>query len=122
MAMVIDVIGGFLLLIGAAFLLFGGLGLVRMPDIFNRIQAGTKTTTLGTLFTLGGAACLHPEWGFKLLLIGVFLIFTNPLSSQVLASTAHYRGARKSSSTEVDYLAQDEINNENKEQANRDNS
>lgn len=105
---ILDFIGGILLLAGAAFLLFGGLGLVRMPDIFNRIQAGTKTTTLGTLFTLAGAACMHPDWGFKLLLIGVFLIFTNPLSSQVLASTAHHRGMKKTVLTKVDRLAEDE--------------
>ncbi len=108
MSAFIDFLGGLSLLAGSAFLLFGGLGLVRMPDIFNRIQAGTKTTTLGTLLTLLGAAMLHPEWSLKLLLIGVFLIFTNPLSSQVTACTAHYRGIKKSSLTKVDRLADDE--------------
>lgn len=108
MGTIIDFIGGVLLIVGAAFLLFGGLGLLRMPDIFNRIHAGTKATTLGTLFTLAGAAFLHPSWSLKLLLIGVFLIFTNPLSSQVLASTAHRRGAAKTPLTEVDKLAEDE--------------
>ena len=108
MEYVIDIFGGALLVGGASFLLFGALGLVRMPDIFNRIQAGTKTTTLGTLLTLAGAACLQPGWGWKLLLIGVFLIFTNPLSSQVLASTAHRKGVKKSPLTEVDRLAEDQ--------------
>ena len=89
MTVLIDLMGGLLLVSGTAFLLLGGLGLLRMPDVFNRIQAGTKTTTLGTILTLAGAACLHPEWGFKLLLIGVFLLFTNPLSSQVLSRAAH---------------------------------
>ena len=103
----LELLGAVLLLIGPAFLLFGGLGLVRMPDIFNRIQAGTKTTTLGTLLTLAGAACLQPEWAWKLLLIGVFLLFTNPLSSQVLASTAHRAGARQCPSNRVDRLAED---------------
>ncbi|MBP8283687.1 MAG: monovalent cation/H(+) antiporter subunit G, partial [Chromatiaceae bacterium] len=45
----LNLLGGLLLVAGAAFLLLGGLGLVRMPDVFNRIQAGTKATTLGTL-------------------------------------------------------------------------
>jgi len=99
-----DLVGGLLLVAGTAFLLFGGLGLVRMPDVYNRIQAGTKATTLGTLLSLAGAACLHPEWGLKLLLIGLFLLFTNPLSSQVLARAAHRRGSMKSSATVVDRL------------------
>jgi len=79
------IFGGFLMVAGAAFLMLGGLGLVRMPDVFNRIQAGTKATTLGTLLSLAGAACLQPGWAIKLLLIGLFILFTNPLSSQVLA-------------------------------------
>ena len=105
MESLLDVTGGLLLVSGAAFLLLGGLGLWRMPDLFNRIQAGAKTTTLGTILTLAGTAFLHPEWGFKLLLIGLFLLFTNPLSSQVLARAAHRRGIEKSPQTSVDLLA-----------------
>jgi len=107
MAIFLDIIGGILMVAGAAFLLFGGLGLVRMPDVFNRIQAGTKATTLGTLLTLAGAACLQPTWGVKLLLIGLFLIFTNPLSSQVLARAAHRSGAERSDKTAIDRLQED---------------
>ena len=108
MSLFIDLIGGILLILGTSFLLFGGLGLVRMPDIFNRIHAGSKTTTLGTLLTLAGAAVLQPQWGWKLLLIGVFLIFTNPISAQLLASVAHKKGVKKSALTKVDKLDEDE--------------
>ena len=103
----LGLIGGVLLVAGTAFLLLGGLGLVRMPDVFNRIQAGTKATTLGTLLTLGGAACLRPDWAVKLALIGLFILFTNPLSSQVLARAAHRSGADKSPDTVVDRLDED---------------
>lgn len=108
MSAILDIIGALLLLAGTSFLLLGGLGLVRMPDIYNRIQAGTKTTTLGTLLSLLGVAFLHPEWSLKLLLIGVFLLFTNPLSSQVLARAAHRTGAPKASITVADHLADDQ--------------
>ncbi len=107
MAMLLDIIGGLLLVAGTAFLLFGGLGLVRMPDVFNRIQAGTKATTLGTLLTLAGAACLQPAWGGKLLPIGLLLLRANPLSSQVLARAAHRSGAGKSEKTSIDRLEED---------------
>lgn len=103
----LNIIGGLLLVAGAAFLLLGGLGLVRMLDVFNRIQAGTKAPTLGTLLTLAGIACLQPEWGLKLLLIGMFILFTNPLSSQVLARAAHRIGTEKSEKTVIDRLAED---------------
>jgi multicomponent Na+:H+ antiporter subunit G len=103
----LGIFGGALLVGGAAFLLLGGLGLVRMPDVFNRIQAGTKATTLGTLLSLTGMACLQPDWALKLLLIGLFILFTNPLSSQVMARAAHRTGAEKSPKTSVDRLAED---------------
>ncbi|NCA88459.1 MAG: monovalent cation/H(+) antiporter subunit G [Gammaproteobacteria bacterium] len=103
----LNLIGGLLLVAGTAFLLLGGLGLVRMPDLFNRIQAGTKATTLGTLLSLAGVACLQPDWSLKLLLIGLFILFTNPLSSQVLARSAHRLGSKQSPLTRVDRLAED---------------
>ncbi len=103
-----EVVGGLLLVAGAAFLLLGGLGLVRMPDVFNRIQAGTKATTLGTLLTLAGFACLRPDWALKLFLIGLFVLFTNPLSSQVLARAAHRSGIRMTRRTTVDTLDEQE--------------
>jgi multicomponent Na+:H+ antiporter subunit G len=103
----IDILGGLLLVAGSIFLLLGGLGLVRMPDVFNRIQAGTKATTLGTLLSLAGFACLQPDWALKLFLIGLFVLFTNPLSSQVLARAAHRSGVSMSARTEVDALAAD---------------
>lgn len=102
-----DVIGGLFLVAGTSFLLLGSLGLVRMPDIYNRIQAGTKATTLGTLLTLLGVAFLQPAWSLKLLLIGIFLIFTNPLSSQILARAAHRSGQARLPASQVDRLAED---------------
>lgn len=105
---VLPVVGALLLVAGAIFLLLGGLGLVRMPDVFNRIQAGTKATTLGTLLSLAGFACLQPDWTLKLFLIGLFVLFTNPLSSQVLARAAHRSGIPMTRSTAVDTLDESE--------------
>ena len=34
-----------LLIIGALFCFLGALGLIRMPDVYNRIQAGTNVST-----------------------------------------------------------------------------
>lgn len=102
-----DLLGAILLFIGAIFLCLGGLGLVRMPDLYNRIQAGTKATTLGTLLTLAGVAFLQPGWWAKALAIGLFVLFTNPLSAQVLARAVHRIGSEKSPRLRVDRLAED---------------
>ncbi|MCA0043267.1 monovalent cation/H(+) antiporter subunit G [Celeribacter litoreus] len=101
----LDTLGAFVFVTGAAFLALGGLGLVRMPDVYNRIQAGTKATTLGTLLVLVGTALIEPSWAIKLLLIMLFLMFTNPLSSQVLARAAHRAGVRPKG--DADYLSRD---------------
>jgi multicomponent Na+:H+ antiporter subunit G len=74
-----------LLLIGAAFTLLGALGLVRMPDVYNRIQAGTKAVTLGALSLLLGVALIYPAWWSKLLVIAVMILVTNPLGSSTIA-------------------------------------
>ena len=58
-----SLIGIILLGIGVAFNFFGCLGLIRFPDIYNRLQAGTKCVTFGTIFMLIGVLVLsgfHP--------------------------------------------------------------
>ncbi len=105
MSDLLPIVGGLSLLAGTLFLALGGLGLLRMPDTYTRIQAGTKATTLGTLLTLVGAALLVPGWSLKLLLILLFVMFTNPLSSQFLARATHR--ARIAPMARADQLAED---------------
>jgi multicomponent Na+:H+ antiporter subunit G len=73
------------LLLGAAFTLFGAIGLIRMPDVYNRIQAGTKAVTLGSLSLLLGTALLYPAWWSKLLVIAILILITNPIGSSTIA-------------------------------------
>ncbi|SMH52509.1 monovalent cation/H(+) antiporter subunit G [Maritimibacter sp. HL-12] len=108
MSGVLDILGGLLMVGGAAFLALGGLGLWRMPDTYTRIQAGTKATTLGTLLTLAGIGMIEPGWALKLALIVLFLMFTNPLSSQVMARAAHRAGVPLTPQSRGDALADDE--------------
>ena len=102
----IDILGALIVLAGSFFLFLGGLGLFRMPDIFNRIQAGTKATTLGSLLVMAGAAVIMPGWAPKLVLIIAFMMFTNPLSSHVLARAAHRAGIKPGPATLSDSLAE----------------
>lgn len=60
-------------------------GLFRMPDVFTRMQVATKSTTMGTVLVLIGAALIEPTWSLKLFLLALFILLTNPLSSSVLA-------------------------------------
>jgi len=70
--------------IGVVFLFLGSLGLVRLPDVYNRLQAGTKCTTLGACFTIIGVGIMEPAWLPKTLLIALFILITNPISNHAL--------------------------------------
>ena len=83
-----------LLLLGAAFVFLGALGLIRMPDVYNRLQAGTKTVTLGSLSILAGVGVHHPAWWSGLLMIAVLILFTNPVSSSAIARASLIAGIR----------------------------
>ncbi|MEW8505441.1 MAG: monovalent cation/H(+) antiporter subunit G [Candidatus Thiodiazotropha sp.] len=83
-----------ILLIGASFTLLGALGLVRMPDVYNRIQAGTKAVTLGALSLLLGIGLLYPHWWSKLLIIALMILVTNPIGSSTIARALLMAGVK----------------------------
>lgn len=99
-----ELIGSLFLLGGAVFLFSAGVGVLRMPDTYNRIQTGTKATTLGTILILIGVAFLHPAWVFKLFILAFFVMLTNPVSSHALARAAHAIGTAETESTVIDQL------------------
>lgn len=87
-------IADIILLIGATFIAIGSLGLLRMPDVYNRLQAGTKSATLGALALLLGIGLHHPDWWAKLLVIAGFVLFTNPVGSSSIARAALKSGIK----------------------------
>ena len=85
--------GFFLILSGSIVFLISAIGLFRMPDIYTRMHAGTKTTTMGTILLILGVMCIEPTWFAKLFLLIIFILITNPLSSSVIARASHKNGA-----------------------------
>lgn len=98
-----DIISSIFFVIGGVFYALGGLGVFRMPDTFDRIQAGTKATTLGAFSLLLGAAIAFPSWGLKLGLIAIFIMLSNPIGSSALAK-ATYRAFGGPANLEQDDL------------------
>lgn len=88
------VVADIFLLLGAIFCFLAALGLIRMPDIYNRIQASTKAATLGSLAVLTGIGLLYPEWWSKLVCIAGFLLFSSPVSSSILARAVYKAGIK----------------------------
>jgi multicomponent Na+:H+ antiporter subunit G len=104
----LHVLGALITLAGSVFLLLGGLGVLRMPDCYNRLQAGTKASTLGTILALIGIGLFHPSWFGKLLILAFFVMLTSPISAHALARAAHASKVPLSEKTVVDKLAEQE--------------
>ena len=107
------IIGSVLTFLGAIFIFLAALGLLRMPDVYNRIQAGTKASTLGSVLTLLGIGLIQPDWLLKLGLLIIFILLSNPVSSHVLSRVAHHKGVPMSSKTVVDHLTEDQNSTKN---------
>jgi multicomponent Na+:H+ antiporter subunit G len=89
-----ELLADILLVMGCAFIAIGSLGLLRMPDVYNRLQAGTKAATLGAMALLLGIGLHHPDWWPKLLVIAGFVLFNKPVGSSTIARAARLSGIK----------------------------
>jgi len=112
-----EIFGAIVTLAGSILLFLGALGILRMPDVYNRMQAGTKATTLGSILFLAGISIGHYECGCfgKMIIIILFIIFTNPISSNTLARAAHFAGVKLTERSVKDDLKDDDIENKGEE-------
>jgi len=93
---VLDWISWLLLGLGGFFVVVGGIGVLRMPDLYTRMHAVSVTETLGTILVLLGLMVMA-GWSlatFKLFAVLLFLLFTAPVSSYALANTALLGGTK----------------------------
>lgn len=91
-----ETIGLVVMAVGVVFDLFGCIGLVRLPDIYNRLQAATKCVTLGTCMILIGLPLImgfHPA-GIRALLCAVFILITSPVAAHALSRAAYRSGIK----------------------------
>ncbi len=84
-----EIAGEILVLIGSIFLFLGALGIIRMPDVFNRLQAGTKATTLGALSLILGIGFMNSGYLWKSIVLIIFIVLTNPISSSTIARASY---------------------------------
>lgn len=104
-----NTIGLIFIWVGLAFDFFGCLGLVRLPDVYNRLQAATKCVTLGTCGILFGTFLMvgFTAAGIKSLLCIIFLILTAPTAAHAIARGAHRAGVKLWEGSVVDSYAED---------------
>ena len=94
MAALLDILSWVLLLSGGVFVLVGGIGIMRLPDLYTRMHAASLTDTLGTLLILGGIMLQAGLTlaSIKLVAIAIFLLLTGPTATYALANAALLSG------------------------------
>ncbi len=106
MRTVLDVVSAVMLLVGVLLYLVAALGLVRLPDVFSRMHAATKASTLGLALVLLGAMLRVEQAGdaVRLGLVIAFTFLTAPVGAHMLGRAAYRSGVGGIEDLAVDEL------------------
>ncbi len=99
-----DITGYIMIIVGILFNIFGCIGLVRFPDVYNRLQASTKCVTLGTILLLVGVAVAGGSGAIaaKAIICAVFILITSPTAAHAIAKGAYASGVKLWENSVVD--------------------
>ena len=100
MPLIFELIVSFFVVFGAFFMLVGSIGMIRLPDLFMRLHAPTKSSTLGLGSFLIAAmifGATQGRFGFAELLITLFAFITAPVSANLMAQAAIHLRLRSTS-------------------------
>jgi multicomponent Na+:H+ antiporter subunit G len=105
----IDIFGQLLIAVGILFDIFGCVGLVRFPDVYNRLQASTKCVTLGTIMLLAGVAMISGSGPIsaKAIICAVFILITSPTAAHAIAKGSYASGVKLWERSVVDKYGED---------------
>lgn len=101
-----EAISAVFMLVGALLMLIGALGVLRLPDLYMRVSASTKASTLGVGFTLLSLAIHFSDLGITsraLATIG-FVIVTAPVAAHLISRAAYFVGVPLWKETVMDEL------------------
>ena len=92
--------------VGIAFMVIAGIGLLRMPDLPTRMHASSKAGTLGAALVLAAVALHFGDAAIaaRVAVVCVFLLLTAPVASHVIARAAYRTGVPLSPETVIDEL------------------
>ena len=101
-------IGEALVLAGAVFMLLAGIGVLRFDDVFSRMHALGKASTMGLLLVLAGGlvALRHPNDLTFVVLAGILHLVTSPIGNNLLARATYYAEGIPHEIEDVDELAE----------------
>ena len=102
---IFDIIVLIFLALGVFFNILAGLGLLRFPDVYTRLHAGTKCTTFGSIFICGSVILIGLKMWYQGSTDGSILaihtagalfaiLLTNPTGAHAIARAAHRSGVK----------------------------
>jgi multicomponent Na+:H+ antiporter subunit G len=103
----LDALAALLLAAGTLLTVLAGVGVLRLPDVFARMHAATKSSSLGLALVLLGAALRMRGVGdtAKLVLVIALQFLTAPVAAHLVGRAAYRAGEALDHVTEVDELA-----------------
>ena len=106
--MIVNILTVLFISLGVIFSLVTALGLIRLPDIYTRSHASSKSATLGVLGILAGVFIYfwlsEGHFNSRLILAIVFLFITSPLSGHLIGRAAYISGVPPTERTAHDDL------------------
>ncbi|RSD27539.1 monovalent cation/H(+) antiporter subunit G [Mesobacillus subterraneus] len=100
---------GIFILLGAFLSLVTAFGLIRLPDVYTRNHAASKSATLGVMFVLLGTFIyfyfVENHFNSRLLLGIAFILLTSPVAGHLIGRAAYNSGVKPTDLTVQDDLA-----------------
>ena len=103
----LDAVAAVLIVAGCLLGLLGGIGVLRLPDVFGRMHAATKPPTLGLVLVAAGAILRVDgvaDVTFLVLVVGL-LFLAAPVGAHLIGRSAYASGGQLAPDTVMDDLA-----------------
>ncbi|MCW8795873.1 MAG: monovalent cation/H(+) antiporter subunit G [Chlorobium sp.] len=104
----IEILSGIFLLLGTLFILLSAIGILKMPDLYTRMSATTKASTLGIGLVLIGTGIYWQDFGIasRAVAIIVFLFLTAPVAAHIIGRAAYFNKVPLWEKTKTDELGE----------------
>lgn len=104
--MIANILIGFFIVVGLVFTIVGAIGLLRLPDVYTRAHAASKSATLGVMAILFGVFLyfwlIKDNVNLQLIIAIVFLFVTSPIAGHLMGRAAYIHGIKPMKGTSPD--------------------
>ncbi len=111
-----EIIAAILIILGSLFMLIAALGIIKLHDVYMRMHAITKASSLGLILLLAAVVIENPNLSTAIgaLMVIIFIIATAPIATHMIARVSHMMGIKLSKGAVMNELDEDPIMCESK--------